>query len=142
MNKEKEKYFVFSLIGIAFLAMFFYSNYEKKKRKEEIKNFKGETIGYTTRIKSHKNSRDLIFYFYKNEKKYLSKVDVKDHNNYLTNKFYKATFDEKNPEKNYLYINKPLEPDSISLIEAGFTYNKIYEHHFKTDTYKLRYEWK
>ena len=33
MNKEKEKYFVFSLIGIAFLAMYLFSNYEKKKLK-------------------------------------------------------------------------------------------------------------
>lgn len=142
ISKKNEKYFIFSFIVIAFLAMYFYSNYENKKKQEQIKNYKGKTIGFATRIKSHKNSRDLIFYFYENGKKYLSKVDAKDYNSYLTNKFYRVTFDENNPKNNFLYINKPLESDSISLVNAGFTYKKIYEHDFKTDTYKLRYEWK
>jgi|GEM_PF-2153802 len=142
MNKENEKYLVFGFLIVCFLVLFFYSNHVHKKNQEQIKTYKGETIGYATRIKSYKNSRDLIFYFYKDEKRCLSKIDLKDYNNYLTNKFYKVTFDENNPTNNYLYINKPLKPDSITLIKAGFKFTKVYEHDFRTDTYKLRYEWK
>lgn len=142
MNKKREKYFIFSFIVISMLVIIFYAENKKADLNKAIKAYKGTTIGYATRIKSHKNSRDLIFYFYKDEKRCISKIDLKDYNNYLTNKFYKVTFDQNNPENNYLYINKPLEPDSTTLIKAGFKFTKVYEHDFRTDTYKLRYEWK
>jgi hypothetical protein len=122
--------------------MYFYSNYENKKRKEQIKSYKGETIGLATKIKLHKNGKDLNFYFYNNKKRFLSKIILNKHNNYTINKFYKVTYDKNNPKNNFLHIKTPLEPDSISLVKAGFTYKKIYEHDYRTDTYKLKYEWK
>lgn len=77
MKKEHEKYLVFGFLIIGFLVLFFYSNNIHKKKQEQIKTYKGETIGYATRIESDKSGRDLIFYFYKNEKRYLSKVGLK-----------------------------------------------------------------
>jgi len=142
MKKENEKYYVFGLIALGFLILILYSHHEFKKEQGLIKTYKGITIGYASSFKKYPKSKHLIYYFYVEDKKYLTKIGASDKDKSVLKKYYTVVFDEKNPEKNYLYINKPLEPDSISLIEAGFKYNKVYEHDFKTDTYKLRYEWK
>lgn len=142
MKKENEKYFVFGFLAIAFIFLTLYAKDVKKDLENERANYKGNTIGYATRIKSYKNHRDLIFYFYKDKKRYVSKIDIRDNYNDILKKYYTVIYDNENPENNYLYIKRNLEPDSITLVKAGFTYTKVYDHDFRTDTYNLRYEWK
>ena len=142
MKQENEKYFIFSFLAVAFIFLTLYSKNVKNDLENERGNFKGITIGYATRIKSYKNSRDLIFYFYKEGKRHVSKIDIRGNYNDVLKKYYKVTFDEKNAENNFLDINRNLEPDSLTLVKAGFTYTKVYDHDFRTDTYKLRHEWK
>ena len=124
-NEEVEKKgnwrgLIFILIVVILSVLFFRhdsNEYEKYK-----KTFKGETIGYTTRIK-HRKTSSLRYYFYTN-KKVLSEVSSRDYN--LVDKFYKVKYDLNNPEENYIVLEEELKPDSISLVKAGFTKTKYY----------------
>ncbi|TDW49722.1 hypothetical protein EV144_102141 [Flavobacterium sp. 270] len=114
------------IVGVALLALIFvvsiFSNKNEKKYDEHDKNLKGETIGLTTRVKYHRKTRSLRYYFYTN-KKVLAEVSI-DYGQ--VNKFYKVKYDLDNPEKNYIVLEEELEPDSISLVKAGFTKTKYY----------------
>lgn len=125
INKDVEK--VKSVIGVIFFTVLFLAAIFSIKRSNEYdeykKTFKGEAIGFATRIKSSGETSSLRYYFYIN-KKFLSEVSSRDYN--LVNKFYKVKYDLNNPEENYIVLEEELKPDSISLVKAGFTKVKYY----------------
>ena len=115
------------VIGTIFLVALFFSiflsnknqdNYEKYKQ-----TFKGETIGFATRI-DHEGKRDYLKYYFYSGGKILSEVLSGDSG--LVNKFYKVKYDLNKPEEHYIVLDEELEPDSISLVKAGFTKTKYY----------------
>jgi hypothetical protein len=113
------------LIAILFL-LFFLSSKDANEYNEHKKTFKGETIGFVTRI-DDKRRRDYLKYYFYSGRKILSEISTRDYNGHdLINKFYKVKYDLNNPEDNYIVLEEELEPDSISLVKAGFTKTKYY----------------
>jgi len=110
------------LIAIIFLCIFL-SSKDTKKYNEHKKTFKGETIGFVTRI-VREGKRDYLKYYFYSGRKILSEVSSGDYE--LVDKFYKVKYDLNNPEDNYIVLEEELEPDSISLVKAGFTKTKYY----------------
>lgn len=112
-----------AILSTIILSSLYFIHKNSNKYDEHRKTFKGETIGFTTRIKPGKGSL-LRYYFYDSNKKILSSVS---NGNYeLVNKFYKVKYDLNNPKKNYIVLEEELKPDSISLVKAGFTKTKYY----------------
>lgn len=110
------------LIAIIFLWIFL-SSKDAKEYNEHKKTFKGETIGFVTRI-VREGKRDYLKYYFYSGRKILSEVSSRDFD--LVDKFYKVKYDLNNPEDNYIVLEEELEPDSISLVKAGFTKTKYY----------------
>ncbi|TDO78110.1 hypothetical protein EV143_103357 [Flavobacterium chryseum] len=114
------------LIVIIFL-LFFLASKDANEYNEYKKTFKGETIGFVTRIDDRRKKRDYLKYYFYSGKKILSEISTREHNGYdLINKFYKVKYNINNPEENYIILEEKLEPDSISLVKAGFTKTKYY----------------
>lgn len=115
------------IIGIIFFALIFlsvvFSIKNGNKYDEYKKTFKGETIGLTTRFE-RKGKRDYLRYYFYANKKILSEIYSKDDG--LVDKFYRVKYDLNNPEENYIVLEEELDPDSISLVKAGFTKTKYY----------------
>jgi hypothetical protein len=114
----------FVLVGLFILSIYYNNNEYENYRKA----LKGETIALATRIQGSGKARSLRYYFY-SEKKVISEVNTRDYygDEYeLINKFYKVKYNLKDPEENYIILEKELNPDSIMLIKAGFTKIKYY----------------
>lgn len=60
------------------------------------------------------------------DKKIISKISVEKYDPTLLNKFYKVKYDLNKPEENDLILEEELQPDSITLVKAGFTKTKYY----------------
>lgn len=98
-----------------------YSLYYEGEYKKPLKE---ETIGLATRIKQGRQST-LRYYFYVDEKRILGSVSLANPN--LINKFYRVKYDPNNPEKGHtIILNEELQPDSITLVKAGFIKTKYY----------------
>ena len=110
------------LIAIIFL-LFFLSSKDANEYNQYKKTFKGETIGFVTRIE-REGKRDYLKYYFYSGRKILSEVLSEDSG--LVNKFYKVKYDLDKPEKHYIVLDEELKPDSISLVKAGFTKTKYY----------------
>jgi hypothetical protein len=121
LNKT-EKVIGIILFVLIFLSVVF-SIKNENKYNEYKKTFKGETIGLATRFERQGKRDYLRYYFYAN-KKILSEIYSNDED--LVNKFYKVKYDLNNPEEHYIILEEELEPDSISLVKAGFTKTKYY----------------
>ena len=106
---------------------------------EYKKTFKGETIGYTTRIKTGKVSI-LKYYFYNSNRKIISGVSNGNHE--FVNKFFRVKYDLNNPNQNFIVLEEELKPDSISLVKAGFTKTKYYEYDDVAWKYLEKEKWK
>lgn len=139
-RKKKINFSGFIIIGflicVFILAIYFKNNYDNK-----IKNYSGSTIGLASSIKHYPKSKDLIYYFYYNDKKV---VAISNENNFTKkdlNKFYTVKFNLNNPKKCHLYLTKKLNPDSISLVKAGFKYVPYYELDISTNTYIKKSKW-
>lgn len=119
-----------NLIGpILLFAILFVLFFLSKKDAEEYdkykKTLKGETIGFATR--TEKVKRDYLKYYFYSGRKILSETSIERYNgDELINKFYKIRYNINNPEENYIVLEEELEPDSISLVKAGFTKIKYY----------------
>jgi len=110
------------LIAIIFL-LFFLSSKDANEYNQYKKTFKGETIGFVTRIE-REGKRDYLKYYFYSGRKILSEVLSEDSG--LVNKFYKVKYDLDKPEEHYIVLDEELKPDSISLVKAGFTKTKYY----------------
>jgi hypothetical protein len=114
---------VFVVIGL--FASSIYNDQEKEKYR---KSFKGEAIALATRIEHSGEDTSLRYYFYL-DKKIITETDLRDYNgsrSELVNKFYKVKYNLNNPEEKYIVLEEELEPDSITLVKAGFTKTKYY----------------
>ncbi|MDW8850266.1 hypothetical protein SD960_09205 [Flavobacterium sp. MMLR14_040] len=112
------------LFAILFL-LFFLSNKDAEQYDKYKKTLKGETIGFATR--TEKVKRDYLKYYFYSGRKILSETSIEKYNgDKLINKFYKIKYNINNPEENYIVLEEELEPDSISLVKAGFTKIKYY----------------
>ncbi|UUF16052.1 MULTISPECIES: hypothetical protein [Flavobacterium] len=121
-NDAKANYLAVAGFVAVIMLMILFSRNNADESEKYKKTFKGETIGLTTRSNYHRKRRYLRYYFYTN-KKVLAEVSS-DYGH--LNKFYKVKYDLDNPEKNYIVLEEELEPDSISLVNAGFTKTKYY----------------
>jgi hypothetical protein len=110
------------LIAIIFL-LFFLSSKDANEYNQYKKTFRGETIGFVTRIE-REGKRDYLKYYFYSGRKILSEVLSEDSG--LVNKFYKVKYDLDKPEEHYFVLDEELKPDSISLVKAGFTKTKYY----------------
>lgn len=117
------------IVGISMLAIIFlfsiFFNKSPKEYNEYDKNLKEETIGIATRFKYGRKVVYLQYYFYL-DKKIISKISVEKYDPTFLNKFYKLKYNINNPAENYIVLEEELEPDSISLVKAGFTKTKYY----------------
>ena len=112
------------IVFLALLILFvFFVNYNVNEYDKYKKTFKGEAIGFATKIK-HSNKTSFLKYYFYSDKKVLSQVSSRDYE--LVNKFYKVKYDLNNPEENYIVLEKELKPDSITLVKSGFTKIKYY----------------
>jgi hypothetical protein len=112
------------LFAILFV-LFFLSNKDAEEYDKYKKTLKGETIGFATR--TEKVKRDYLKYYFYSGRKILSETSIEKYNgDELINKFYKIRYNINNPEENYIVLEEELEPDSISLVKAGFTKIKYY----------------
>jgi len=112
------------LFAILFV-LFFLSNKDAEEYDKYKKTLKGETIGFATR--TEKVKRDYLKYYFYSGRKILSETSIERYNgDELINKFYKIRYNINNPEENYIVLEEELEPDSISLVKAGFTKIKYY----------------
>jgi hypothetical protein len=123
-NDTKANFLAFAGFVAVIMFIILFSRNDADQSEKYRKTFKGETIALATRIKHSGKTSSLRYYFYTN-KKVLSEVSSRDYG--LVNKFYKVKYDLDNPEKgNYIVLEEELEPDSISLVKAGFTKTKYY----------------
>lgn len=138
--KNNKIYFAFvTLLIIAFFAI---NEHNKRQRKEEIENYKENTIAFTLEIKHYEGSSELKFYFYSNGKLFIGKQHSNDYfDKSLLNRYYVVKHDTQNPRKNYIYLNEEIQPDSITLTRAGFKYVTYYEHDIPTNTYIKKHKW-
>ncbi|TPG39358.1 hypothetical protein [Flavobacterium pectinovorum] len=113
--------FFFVLVGLLM-----YSIYNNDKQDNYLKSFKGEAIGLMTRVKDHDEYGYTLQYYFYLDKKIRSVITVKEYDSDVLNKFYKVKYDLNNPEEHYIVLEEELEPDSISLVKAGFTKTKYY----------------
>lgn len=111
----------FILIGLLGLSIYYHKDDYSNRRK----SFKGEAIGLSTRFKYGRKVTYLQYYFYL-DKKIISKISVEKYDPTLLNKFYKVKYDLNKPEENDLILEEELQPDSITLVKAGFTKTKYY----------------
>jgi hypothetical protein len=96
----------------------------------------------TSSIKERRRGKELRYYFYQYNKRFVSKIDV--NSNYSENdlnKFYNIVFNEKKPNESHIYLNEEIQPDSITLTKAGFKYVTYYEHDIPTNTYIKKHKW-
>lgn len=138
--KNNKIYFAFvTLLIIAFFAI---NEHNKRQRKEEIENYKENTIAFTLEIKHYEDSSELKFYFYSNGKLFIGKQHSSDYfDKSVLNRYYVVKHDTQNPRKNYIYLNEEIQPDSITLTKAGFKYVTYYEHDIPTNTYIKKHKW-
>ncbi|CAC9972780.1 hypothetical protein [Flavobacterium panici] len=111
----------FILIGLLGLSIYYHKDDYSNRRK----SFKGEAIGLSTRFKYGRKVTYLQYYFYL-DKKIISKISVEKYDPTLLNKFYKVKYHLNKPEENDLILEEELQPDSITLVKAGFTKTKYY----------------
>ncbi len=137
LNK-REKVIGIIVFVLIFLSVVF-SIKNSDKYNEYKKTFKGETIGLTTRFE-REGKRDYLKYYFYSDGKILSEVSSKDYE--AVNKFYKVKYDLKNPEQNYIVLEEELQPDSLTLVKAGFTKTKYYEYDDVTWEYLEKERWK
>ncbi len=141
MKNEKVTY-VFGLLLIVFL--FVLGFYNKREKQEEIEKYDGKSIAYTKKIFRGENSHSIRFYFYYKNNLYYGEQTLEDeeeHRSDIINDYFLVTFDKNNLEKNYINLDKKIQPDSLTLINEGFKYKKYYEHDIATNTYIERYKW-
>lgn len=127
------------VIFILILIFIFFSIKKANKYDDYKKTFKGEAIGFVTRIE-REGKRDYLKYYFYSDRKILSEVSSKDYG--LVNKFYKVKYDLNNPEQNYIVLEEELQPDSLTLVKAGFTKTKCYEYDDEKAEYLGKWKWK
>ncbi|MEN2399675.1 hypothetical protein GKZ90_0007795 [Flavobacterium sp. MC2016-06] len=113
---------VFSIVMTLLFFIIRHSNVEHEKFKKRLTE---ETIGFATRTEYANKTTHLKYYFYLNGK-ILSETKIDGSDETLINKFYKVKYNPNNPEENEIVLDEKLEPDSISLVKAGFTKTKYY----------------
>ena len=138
--KENEGKIVLAITIVFIFLILIYSNVNEKEYLKKIDNYQGKTIGKVYSIKLGKN-KHLKFYYYNNSKKYFSEArySVYTHDNF--EKYYRVTFNKKNPSESHIYLSKEIQPDSITLTKAGFKYVSYYEHDIPTNTYVKKHKW-
>lgn len=142
-NKDKFKNLKKVIIFTFFLSIMvlLYYNYKQNQFDQYKETFKGEAIGLTIKFKKAGRSRYLMYCFYL-DGKILSKRKTAG-NDEILNKFYKVKYDLKNPRANYIYLDRELKPDSLTLVKAGFTWTKYYTYDGgMTSRYLERSKWK
>ena len=137
-EKTSSKGYLLILIIFCGLLVFF----KGIKHNQEIKTYSGSTIGLANSFKYYTKTKDLNYYFYINDQKIISKTSGNDLYNKNLKKFYQIKYDISNPENNHIVLSKHLQPDSLTLVNAGFTYKKYYEHDIVTNTYIEHYKWR
>jgi hypothetical protein len=109
------------------------------KKNQKVINYNQSTIGYTSRIEQYGKHSCLRYYFYVDSTKILSK-NSKSSENYL-HKFYVVKYDGNNPNENFIVLDREINPDSLSLVNAGFKKKKIYTYDPIKSNYKEKIKW-
>src|SRR5574343_141495 len=129
------------LLILAFCILLIFANYQKNSYFEEIKSYKSKTIGKANKIKSGGKVNYLEYYFYYNNKKYLSTSKHNDFDKDYLKKFFLVVFDKKKPENSHIYLENEIKPDSIKMIRAGYKHSYYFEYDIPTNTYVKKHKW-
>ena len=124
-NICKEDIIITSII-VFMLTLLYLSKDNEKERSEEILSFNGKTIGITSSIIGQRHGKNLRYYFYQDNKRYFSNIDVSfNYGAKDLKRYFNVVFDKKNPENSHIYLNEEIQPDSITLTKAGFKYGLV-----------------
>lgn len=126
------------------VAIVMYQIYYSNQQSDYRDSFKGETIALVTINEGTERHKVVRYYFY-TDRKILGKIGNRSRNSNLyheINKFYKVKYDLNKPEENEIFLEEELKPDSLKLIEAGFTKTKYYEYDDVTRGYLEKSKWK
>ena len=129
------------LCSITLASLYILFDISRKTKFNTYKEtFKGEAIGLTTNFKKVGRQRLLIYCFYV-DGKVISQRNTMGGDEIL-NKFYKVKYDLNNPKGNYIFLDKELKPDSLTLVKNGFTWTKYYVYDGKvTSRYLEKSKW-
>ncbi|WP_130734741.1 hypothetical protein [Flavobacterium sp. J27] len=144
MTKKYINYKILNVVIVFLLfCLVFLNQYNNtKKRKEAVEKYDGTGIAYIKETIYEDSHVYIRFYFYHNGKIIFSKQSERDENQTnILNNYFLVTFDTKNPKNNYIHLNKRVQPDSLSLVNAGFKYKKYYIHDITTNTHVEKYKW-
>jgi hypothetical protein len=138
--KENEGKIVLAITIVFIFLILIYSNVNEKEYLKKIDNYQGKTIGkvYSIKLGKHKH---LKFYYYNKSKKYFSEARYSEYTHDNFEKYFRVTFNKKNPSESHIYLNKEIQPDSITLTKASFKYVSYYEHDIPTNTYVKKHKW-
>ncbi len=142
MEETDKKRNEFVLLILSLCVVYIVGSYIKNIYFKEIESYKSKAIGKTNKIISAgKGTVFFQYYFYYNNKKYTSNSK---HNNFDKNnlkKFFLVSFDKQKPENSHIYLENELNPDSITLVKAGFKCITYYEHNISTNSYIEKHKW-
>lgn len=138
--KENEGKIMLAITIVFIFLIIIYLNTNEKEYFKKIDNYQDKTIGKVYSIKLGKHSY-LKYYFYDNSKKYFSEARYSDFTHDNFEKYYRVIFNERNPHESHIYLNKEIQPDSITLTKAGFKLVTYYEHDMPTNTYIKKHKW-
>jgi hypothetical protein len=123
-----------------FLLMLVGYVFSENRQQEKMLNRDQSTIGYVHRIDWSGKNSDLKYYFYVDSLKFLSESRAFDVD--CLHKYYVVKYNSKNPKENALLLDQEINPDSLSLVKAGFKKKKNYYYDNVTSTYKEKSEWR
>ncbi|HBD26354.1 hypothetical protein [Flavobacterium sp.] len=138
--KENEGKIMLAITIIFISLIMIYSNINEKEYYKKINHFQGKTVGKVYSIRLGKSSY-LKYYFHDNDKKYYSEARYSEYTFDNFGKYYRVIFNEKKPSENHIYLNKEIQPDSITLTKAGFKYVIYYDYDIPTNTYIKKHKW-
>lgn len=143
LQKKKDKWnliiFIFFVVSSAIFLIYTY------RSDDFSKSFEGNTIGLITRIENCRRFKCLRYYFYIEDKKILSGMQIRNFQGNpqdLVNKFFKVKYDLNNPDENEIFFREELETDSLMLVKSGFVKTKYYEYDDVSKKYLEKLKWK
>jgi hypothetical protein len=137
---KNKKFFLNALMFICFLFILeMFRECRINNRNEEANKLNGEKVGIAYKYKKTGKYKDLIYYFYHNNKKYFDTLD--EHNfKYEIGKLYIVKYSLSSPQNSHILFEKEVK-DTISIINSGFKHIKYYTHNISTNTYEENWKW-
>lgn len=126
-------------LGIFIFFFFLFAQYLRSIEAQKRQSYTGTAVGYSVRIIPAGDESELRYYFYVNRSRYLSEMDTYEYDD--LHKYFVVRYNEKNPNESTLLLEEELKPDSLTLVNAGFTFTKKYIYDAISSSYKEESKW-